>query len=78
MATEKANAEISGSSEGNSAERSLNTKETGQSHLGRALVHRALYGSSSRRGGRRKVRAIETRTSPSRLSRVSLADETQK
>lgn len=80
MATHKAQAEISGSNSGSSqdylAERSSNSKETDQCHVGKALVHRALFGSSRRRAGGRKVRTNDTaRTSPSRLSRVSLADD---
>ncbi|EEF47303.1 conserved hypothetical protein [Ricinus communis] len=80
MATEKANAEVSNThTDGNqekSAESSSNSKEfTAPPRFGKALAHRALYGSSSRRAGSRKVRDNDTRTLPSRLSNVSLADD---
>ena len=79
MATVKANAGISGSTSGSEeylAERSSDRENT-RSHLERALVQRALFGSSHRRSGGRKVKGCDTKTSPSRLSRVSLAAEAE-
>ncbi|KAK9282245.1 hypothetical protein L1049_005159 [Liquidambar formosana] len=82
MATEKANAEVSntysGSSQDISVERSPGNKESAYHHLGKALAHRALHGSSSRHTGSRKVRTNDVRMLPSRLSKVSLADESHK
>lgn len=51
------------------------SKEQRKSNFGKALAHRALYGSSSRRG--RKDTTNNARTLPSRLSKVSLADDTE-
>ncbi|KAJ0112085.1 hypothetical protein Patl1_00921 [Pistacia atlantica] len=48
-----------------------------KSDLGKTLAHRAVYGTSSRRGGSRKERTNDVRTLPSRLSKVSLADDTE-
>ncbi|KAH0634051.1 hypothetical protein KY284_036837 [Solanum tuberosum] len=46
--------------------------------LGKALAHRAVFGSGSRRGRARKVRNMnDLKILPSRLSKVSLADEDQ-
>lgn len=80
MASQKANAEISGSNSGSSQEYCTgrsSDKENSQSRLGRALVQRALFGSSRRRSGGRKFKGCDTKTSPSRLSRVSLAAEAE-
>lgn len=44
--------------------------------LGKALAHRAVFGSGSRRGRARKVRNMnDLKTLPSRLSKVSLAED---
>ncbi|XVF72701.1 hypothetical protein PTKIN_Ptkin12aG0141400 [Pterospermum kingtungense] len=79
MATEKSNANDQTQSycnEENSTERSASSKESDKFHFSKALAHRAVYGSSSRRGiGGRKVRINDARTLPSRLSKVSLADD---
>ncbi|PHT86016.1 hypothetical protein T459_08122 [Capsicum annuum] len=46
--------------------------------LGKALAHRAVFGAGSRRGRARKVRNMnDLKTLPSRLSKVSLANEDQ-
>lgn len=46
--------------------------------LGKALAHRAVFGSGNRRGRGRKVRNMnDLKTLPSRLSKVSLADQDQ-
>ncbi|KAG2697580.1 hypothetical protein I3843_07G112600 [Carya illinoinensis] len=80
MATEKENAEISNtksSSIGDSStEQSANRKRPATIfYFGKALAHRALHGPSSRRTGSRNVRTTDIRTLPSRLSKVSLADD---
>lgn len=48
--------------------------EISEHSLGKVVAHRAVYGSIQRRRGRR-ARNIDTRRLPSRLSKVSLADE---
>ncbi|XVF32855.1 hypothetical protein REPUB_Repub17cG0118600 [Reevesia pubescens] len=78
MATEKANADQtqSYSSEENSTERSTSSQESAKFHFSKALAHRAVYASSSRRStGSRGVGSNDARTLPSRLSKVSLADD---
>ncbi|XWS31787.1 hypothetical protein CRYUN_Cryun23aG0106100 [Craigia yunnanensis] len=78
MATEKANADQTQtySTEENSTERSASSQESAKFHFSKALAHRAVYCSSGRRGtGSRMVRSNEARTLPSRLSKVSLADD---
>lgn len=48
--------------------------------LGKALAHRAIYGSGSggrRRGRGRNARSTDNKSPPSRLSKVSSADDTQ-
>lgn len=78
MATEKANAEVSqtpsSSTQDNSTDQSENSKQSATPYFGKALAHRALYGSSSRRSGSRKVRTSDVKSLPSRLSKVSLAE----
>ncbi|KAK9139241.1 hypothetical protein Scep_008922 [Stephania cephalantha] len=83
MNSENANAEATcdtciGSHEAVTIRKSSESESTSQSHLDRAVVHRALYGSSKRRQiGSRKARDNELmRLSPSRLSRVSSTDAT--
>ncbi|XAR61387.1 hypothetical protein NMG60_11035079 [Bertholletia excelsa] len=78
MASEKAKSELSGSNSCNGqecAERSANSRSA-QCHLEKALLRRALFGSSHRRTRGRQIRTNDAR-SPSRLSRVSLADEAE-
>ncbi|CAK7348376.1 unnamed protein product [Dovyalis caffra] len=80
MATEKANVEVSDTNNDNhqntSTQTSVNseTPSSAVPRFGKALAHRALYGSGSRHGGSRKARTNDAKTSPSRLSKVSLAD----
>ena len=51
-------------------------QEYAESQLRRAIAHKALFGSSHRRTGARKVRTHdEARTSLSRLSKAFLAKE---
>ncbi|OAY61892.1 hypothetical protein MANES_01G225100v8 [Manihot esculenta] len=77
MATEKANVQVldtdNESNQQNITEPSANSKG-----FAKALAHRAVYGSSSRGAGSRKVRNNDVKTLPSRLNRVSLADEAEK
>ncbi|KAF5741546.1 hypothetical protein HS088_TW10G00546 [Tripterygium wilfordii] len=54
---------------------SLVSNQTKDYHYGKALAHRALHGSSSQRGVNRKVRTNDAMASPSRLSKVTLADD---
>ncbi|KAK9983838.1 hypothetical protein SO802_033363 [Lithocarpus litseifolius] len=60
MATEKANAEVSqtpsSSTQDNSTNQSENSKQSATPYFGKALAHRALYGSGSRSSGSRKER----------------------
>ncbi len=78
MATENANAEVShtqsSSTKDNSTEQSPNSKQSTTTHFGKALAYRAVYGSSSRRTGSRKVTTNDLKSLPSRLSKVSLAE----
>lgn len=85
MATDKqynVNSDIHSSSDHDEGDERL--KESGDkspeiefSRMGKALAHRALYGSNTnRRGKSRKFRNQDIKTLPSRLSKVSLADET--
>ncbi|EOX95211.1 Uncharacterized protein TCM_004762 [Theobroma cacao] len=81
MATEKANYDQTVDTQNyhtqeNSTERSASSQGSAKFHFSKALAHRAVYGSSSRRStGSRKVRSTDARTLPSRLSKVSLADD---
>ncbi|MBA0805347.1 hypothetical protein Gohar_004869 [Gossypium harknessii] len=79
MATEKANADQTQScvTEDNFGDRSTASQESTKFQFSKALACRAVYGPSSRRGsGNRKVRAnADPRTLPSRLSKVSVADD---
>ncbi|KAK2649586.1 hypothetical protein Ddye_017075 [Dipteronia dyeriana] len=78
MATEKGKAEVSDthndSIQSNSSEQPPGRKEPRKPNFGKALAHRAVYGSGTRRAGSRKDRTNDVRTLPSRLSKVSLAD----
>ncbi|KAJ6940880.1 hypothetical protein NC651_006873 [Populus alba x Populus x berolinensis] len=77
MATEKADVEVSDTNDDNiqntSTQTSVNseTPTSAVPRFGKALAHRALYGSSSRHGGSRKARSSDVKTLPSRLSKVS-------
>ncbi|GMN52351.1 hypothetical protein TIFTF001_021496 [Ficus carica] len=81
MATQKGNGEVSDTQSGNiqdSTQESLKSKQSEDLHFGKALAHRALYGASSsgsRSSGVRKLRINDARAQPSRLSKVSLAEE---
>ncbi|KAF9688140.1 hypothetical protein SADUNF_Sadunf02G0166200 [Salix dunnii] len=82
MTTEKTDIEVSDTTndsiQNTTTQTSVNS-ETPTSvvpRFGKALAHRALYGSSSRHGGSRKARSSDVKTSPSRLSKVSLANDT--
>ncbi|KAL9360354.1 hypothetical protein Peur_048477 [Populus x canadensis] len=83
MATEKADVEVSDTNndgiQNTSTQTSVNseTPTSAVPRFGKALAHRALYGSSSRHGGSRKARSSDVKTLPSRLSKVSLADDTE-
>ncbi|KAI5599194.1 hypothetical protein BDE02_02G182100 [Populus trichocarpa] len=83
MATEKADVEVSDTNndgiQNTSTHTSVNseTPTSAVPRFGKALAHRALYGSSSRHGGSRKARSSDVKTLPSRLSKVSLADDTE-
>ncbi|KAG6785059.1 hypothetical protein POTOM_010782 [Populus tomentosa] len=83
MATEKADVEVSDTNndgiQNTSTETSVNseTPTSAVPRFGKALAHRALYGSSSRHGGSRKARSSDVKTLPSRLSKVSVADDTE-
>ncbi|KAL2535256.1 hypothetical protein Fot_16647 [Forsythia ovata] len=50
-------------------------REKAESHLGKAIAHRAVYGSGQRRGRSTRLRNNNVKTLPSRLSKVSIADE---
>ncbi|KAJ4848411.1 hypothetical protein Tsubulata_032782 [Turnera subulata] len=56
-------------------ERKPNTIVTGNPNYDKVLAQRALLGSRKRRGKSRKMVNHEARSLPSRLSKVSLADE---
>ncbi|CAI9781078.1 unnamed protein product [Fraxinus pennsylvanica] len=69
--------ELSGTSDSchchqNEAQKS---REKAESHMGKAIAHRAVYGSSHRRGRSARLRNNIVKTLPSRLSKVSIADE---
>ena len=59
----------------NPQEKKPNTKGSTSSNLEKALVKRALFGSRRREVGSRRVSSNGVRSLPSRLSKVSLADE---
>ncbi|KAK4355635.1 hypothetical protein RND71_024606 [Anisodus tanguticus] len=89
MATYKATCEVSETYYTSSCQEQCDDGETRQQDhtkgsraeyrlLGKALAHRAIFGLGGRRGGARKVRNMnDLKTLPSRLSKVSLADEAQ-
>ncbi|KAJ6940879.1 hypothetical protein NC651_006873 [Populus alba x Populus x berolinensis] len=80
MATEKADVEVSDTNDDNiqntSTQTSVNseTPTSAVPRFGKALAHRALYGSSSRHGGSRKARSSDVKTLPSRLSKSRSQD----
>ncbi len=57
------------------ADKKPNTKGAGNSNFEKALARRALFGSHNHRVKGRKIVNNGERLSPSRLSKVSLADE---
>lgn len=73
MATEQGNAEVA-EIQSSSSEQPPSRKEARKPNFGKALAHRAVYGSVSRRAVSRKDRTDDVRTLPSRLSKVSLAE----
>ncbi|KAL0418875.1 UNVERIFIED_CONTAM: hypothetical protein Sradi_1301000 [Sesamum radiatum] len=76
MATETASHEVSLNCHQNEApESSQNSGERTDSCLGKALALRAVYGPSHRRRRGRWVRNNDAKKLPSRLSKVSIADE---
>ncbi|KAM6541498.1 hypothetical protein CsatB_005945 [Cannabis sativa] len=81
MATEKETTEVSDiqndrRSIHENTERLSKCKQSSEElHFGKALAHRALYGAGSGSGHRRKLRINDVKAQPSRLSKVSLAEE---
>ncbi|KAJ1402405.1 hypothetical protein SESBI_28097 [Sesbania bispinosa] len=71
MATEKDNAEKCFNTQDDSVETSSCIKHFENCHFGKALAYRAVYGSSGFQ--RRKGRNNDAKTTPSRLSKVSVA-----
>lgn len=76
MASDASNDEIPQTSNGcNRAEKSA---ERSEYRTGKVLAYRAVYGSGHRRRRRsRKCKSSEERLMMSRLSKVTLADETE-
>uniref|UniRef100_A0A2N9EMT5 Uncharacterized protein n=1 Tax=Fagus sylvatica TaxID=28930 RepID=A0A2N9EMT5_FAGSY len=74
MASEKANA-CTSSNQTKSSDEKPNTKATTCSNLEKALAQRALSGSHNHRVGRRKFANSGAKLQPSRLSKVSLAED---
>uniref|UniRef100_F6H747 Uncharacterized protein n=1 Tax=Vitis vinifera TaxID=29760 RepID=F6H747_VITVI len=82
MASEKANARIpdscTSSNQAALAERTTNTNSTTNSNFGKALAQRALFRSRRRLWvGGRKTTNNEAKSLPSRLSKVSLAEDSE-
>ncbi|KAI9122749.1 hypothetical protein K1719_005638 [Acacia pycnantha] len=82
MASEKDSSRGFDSSSGNSnmkqgisMEEASHTNCTNKSNMGKELARRALLRSHQRRNGRRKVANNSVKSLPSRLSKVSLADD---
>ncbi|KAH7573502.1 hypothetical protein JRO89_XS03G0160800 [Xanthoceras sorbifolium] len=75
MASEKDNArDLEASTSSNQAIQP-NTKGASNSNVGKALARRVISGSHNRRSHGRKVAYIGARMLPSRLSKVSLAED---
>ncbi|KAI6694648.1 hypothetical protein NL676_022358 [Syzygium grande] len=82
MATDKAMAEASEANiQGMPSEQLGGHEKSGklETHFGKAIAHRALYASSGRHSRSRSPRTSNANANwPSRLSKVSLADEAEK
>lgn len=81
MASGKANVgdieACSSSNQVNLQEKKPNTKGTTSSDLEKALAKRALFGSRHRQTGGRRISSNAARSLPSRLSKVSLAEDAE-
>lgn len=79
MASSKANAvdleACTSSNQENLQEKKPNTKGSTSSNMEKALVKRALFGSRQRQVAGRRNSNNSVRSLPSRLSKVSLAEE---
>lgn len=79
MASEKANANdldaCTSSNQAKSSDKKPNTKGTTNTNLGKALAQIALSGSQNHRVGRKKFANSSAKSLPSRLSKVSLAED---
>lgn len=78
MASEKDSSrefESSDSKQGISVEEMPTTNGTARCNIGKELARRALLRSHQRRNGRRKFVNNSVKSLPSRLSRVSLAED---
>lgn len=76
MATEKGNAETSFNTKDDSVQPSSSIKHLEDCHFGKALAYRAVFGISSgyqRSGSRKTIGNDAAKTSPSRLSNVTVA-----
>jgi hypothetical protein len=80
MASDKGNANNIGACTNSNQSTSLdkkpnNTKGGTNDNLGKTLAQRALYGSHNHRVGGRKITNSSARSQPSRLSKVSLGED---
>lgn len=80
MATQREGAEFSNTHNndnirGNSTSQQQDNKKPANSHFSKAIAHRALYGSVHRGYGSRNIEHKGIRSLPSRLSKVSLAND---
>lgn len=75
MASEKANARDLEASTSNNQAVQPNTKSASNSNVGKAVARRAVSGSQHRKSKGRKVANSSARMLPSRLSKVSLAED---
>nr|KYP47284.1 hypothetical protein KK1_031076 [Cajanus cajan] len=64
-----------GNSQGNSSQEIPPINGTTKSNMGKELARRALLRSHLRKNGRRKVASNSAKSLPSRLSKVSLGDD---
>lgn len=82
MASEKGNANnidaCTNSNQSTSLDKKPNTKGTTNDNLVKTLAQRALYGSHNHRVGGRKITNSSARSLPSRLSKVSLGEDSAK